>query len=539
MEDRFFQEGLSAHQKEILDYIDTNEEGPKSAKKLLLSLEKAVTKNSEQRLKHSEEPLKFLESEERLHNAIRELSSIGLEKEWFTSLKDAGSLDTLISLLNHENSDIVAGVFQLFAELLTENEDEEFNQDLAGQSSQLLEYLINERVVDTIAEYVSREPIEQGSDPDDLAWVHSCLLFLDEFSDSMKDRGDTEPNISTNKQIVQFLFKIIDKSPATSTKSAQAASMELLFKLFLDSPPNIPTTILGSAELTVLLNEASKYRSSAPDKDSLSIEYANNVFNVLSLVVRQSDMKKHFDDQEGMELMSILLKGPHWTRNHALDVIDQALRGFSGPLPKRLANPSDCKQLCNILKESKNGKTVFKVVSIFGSMLSWLPLGSLARDTVVVVLMSKNLAAIKHIISKRASLEKRVQQVRISAENDRETLAKETESDDNEVWLAHELRWESELANAGVEDLYACDLVLGWLLNDVSKTTVQAVEAAMQNSGVEKASVAKSLKEHLHELREIVYGLEKSEDELTLEEVNTLEETKEYIEMESVLYERL
>ena len=89
-------------------------------KRMLLSLERRISRNALLRAKHADEPAKFLESEVELDAELRALRALAAAPEQYGVLVASDSLRSLLALLAHENSDIAIGVVALLAELLSE-----------------------------------------------------------------------------------------------------------------------------------------------------------------------------------------------------------------------------------------------------------------------------------------------------------------------------------------------------------------------------------------------------------------------------------
>jgi beta-catenin-like protein 1 len=70
----------------------------------LQTLEKAICRNQESRLRYSDDPLKFQQSEEDLYNAILRFKAVPEEAEM--QLVESAGLENLVGLLGHENLDI-------------------------------------------------------------------------------------------------------------------------------------------------------------------------------------------------------------------------------------------------------------------------------------------------------------------------------------------------------------------------------------------------------------------------------------------------
>ena len=75
----------------VVEQLDSN-----SLKQLLLSFEKKITRNLKLRMKNSEEPEKFMESELELHADINELYAIAASPELYTTFVEAGSVNSVL-----------------------------------------------------------------------------------------------------------------------------------------------------------------------------------------------------------------------------------------------------------------------------------------------------------------------------------------------------------------------------------------------------------------------------------------------------------
>ena len=82
-------------------------------KKISANLDKKQLKNREMRIKHVDEPQRFMESEVELNTAIQELHIVATQPDLYEVLVEQGIVQILTQLLTHENTDIVAAVCNL------------------------------------------------------------------------------------------------------------------------------------------------------------------------------------------------------------------------------------------------------------------------------------------------------------------------------------------------------------------------------------------------------------------------------------------
>lgn len=86
-------------------------------RRIVAGVERRVRKNQEQRMKHSEDPQRFLESELELNELLTKLSALAGEPVLYTQLVEQQIVPLLLELLQHENIDIVSPVVELFKDL--------------------------------------------------------------------------------------------------------------------------------------------------------------------------------------------------------------------------------------------------------------------------------------------------------------------------------------------------------------------------------------------------------------------------------------
>ena len=80
----------------------------------LQNLEKSICRNQESRLRHSDDPLKFQQSEEDLYTAILRFKAVPEETE--TELRESPGIENLVGLMGHENLDIVNAAVEVVLE---------------------------------------------------------------------------------------------------------------------------------------------------------------------------------------------------------------------------------------------------------------------------------------------------------------------------------------------------------------------------------------------------------------------------------------
>ena len=113
-----------------------------AVKRMLLGFEKKVLRNQEMRIKFPDLPEKFMESELELNDEIQKLHVVATVPEHYPILVEVNTVQTLVGLLSHDNSDVAIAVIDLLQELTdvdTLNESEE-------EAERLIEALLREQV---------------------------------------------------------------------------------------------------------------------------------------------------------------------------------------------------------------------------------------------------------------------------------------------------------------------------------------------------------------------------------------------------------
>jgi beta-catenin-like protein 1 len=109
----------------VEEKIDTT-----ALKRLIKQFEKAVNTNLEERSKHANNPEKFMDSEINLDTTVKQLQEQFVPNvELYGSFVKWGGVELLLSLLTHENTDIMLDVLDMISEFtesdsLRENEQE-------------------------------------------------------------------------------------------------------------------------------------------------------------------------------------------------------------------------------------------------------------------------------------------------------------------------------------------------------------------------------------------------------------------------------
>nr|GMC96880.1 WAT1-related protein At3g02690, chloroplastic-like [Ipomoea batatas] len=124
----------------------------KTVKKLVLSFERRLKENIAARLKYPDQPEKFADSEVELHDEIQKLKVLAGGPEFYPELVNLGTVASITSLLNHDNTDIAIDVVALLQDLT----DEDVLEDNDEPAQVLVDALIENNALELLVQNLSR-----------------------------------------------------------------------------------------------------------------------------------------------------------------------------------------------------------------------------------------------------------------------------------------------------------------------------------------------------------------------------------------------
>ncbi|XP_078336676.1 beta-catenin-like protein 1 [Crassostrea virginica] len=286
-----------------------------SLKKMLLNFEKKVYKNQEQRIKYPDLPEKFMESELELNDIIQEMHVIATVPDLYHILVDLNTVQSLLQLLSHENTDISIAVVDLIQEMTdvdTLNENDE-------AATAFTDVMVDGQIVAILVQNMERldENNKEESDGvhNTLAIIENLLEYRPEMSSDAAQQG-----------LMQWLLKRIKaKMPFDANK---LYGSEILAILLQNSDEN--RLLLGDLDgIDVLLQQLAAYKRHDPNTKE-EIEMMENLFNSLCSCLMRSENRSKFLRGEGLQLMNLMLREKKMSRNSAIKVLNHAMTGPEG-----------------------------------------------------------------------------------------------------------------------------------------------------------------------------------------------------------------
>ncbi|XP_067934543.1 beta-catenin-like protein 1 [Watersipora subatra] len=286
-----------------------------SVKKMVLKFEKRLSRNQELRIKFPENPEKFVESEVELNEILQEMHVLATVPDYFSIITELNTVQSLLHLLSHDNTDISIAAVDLLQEL---TEVDTLNENEDGAEA-LVESLLEGQVTALLIQNIERldETVKEEADGvyNSLGVLENVVEFKPECSHDLASQG----------LLKWLLQRIKQKLPFDGNK---LYASELLAILLQENDNT--RSLLGEIEgIDVLLQQLNSYKRRDPDT-SEEFECMENLFNALCSCLMYPPNKERFMRGEGLQLMNLLLREKRQSRNSAIKVLDYAMTGTEG-----------------------------------------------------------------------------------------------------------------------------------------------------------------------------------------------------------------
>ncbi|KAJ2083662.1 hypothetical protein H4R24_000620 [Coemansia sp. RSA 988] len=340
---RFFSDGLTAEEKGVMTWVDHMEEiedtlDTAAVQRLVVRLERATSKNTEDRITYAQSPENFVESEAELDEAIQRLLLLASDVQYLRVLDELEALPTLVGLVAHENADIALDVIQLVAELTAEDSwsQEGESQEERAMVMTFVAAMARCEFFEALGQNLRRlnEDAESSEAEADRQGVFQTLTLVENL---------VSLDVTLAEKAVKamgLLEWLLDRIPKSLNRdSVQADSNQQyaaeITSILLQTSPEI-CRHAGSSFMDALLQCLAKYCKHSPE-DDIEMEYLENIINSICMLVVMPDGKQQFLDHEGVELLVILQKQKQVGRLLSLKILDHAL---SPPPPLSAVNDS-------------------------------------------------------------------------------------------------------------------------------------------------------------------------------------------------------
>ncbi|KAI9842563.1 MAG: hypothetical protein M1837_007076 [Sclerophora amabilis] len=485
---RFFGGGITKGTADILDFMDKqdqNQNVPEKidaawVRKMALNFEKRISKNAELRAKFEDDPQKFMGSEADLDADIKAISILSEHPELYGEFAKLGCVNSLVSLLSHENADIAIGAIEIISELTAE--DVEAEQD---QWDLLVHAMLEGDVLDLLAQNFERFDENQESDRNG---VYHSLAVLE----NLASQASIIEKIALTPILAWLLGRIKTReSPLGQNKQYAAEVLAILLQGSLASERRF-IELDGVDSLLQLL---SAYRKRDPPKGTEEEEYVENLFDCLICVVDRREGKERFLEGEGIELSLIMVREGKMSKTRALRLLDHAVGGQLGrEVCERLVEAAGLKTLFGMFSKKQDSQTVEHLLGIFSTMLRFLAPDSAERIRTLAKFVERDYEKIERLITLRREYSSRLRVVEDGIRQEKEVLDDDDKNEKSDEWFSKRL-------DAGLFCLQTVDVILAWLIaeDDGAKRKIVSILANRDES---LAMIKATLQEQLDSMND-------------------------------------
>jgi len=305
-----------------------------SLKRLHLQLERKVRVNRELRIKHADEPDKFLKSEVDLDEEVKKFTQVATHPELYGSLVTLGSLPVMVGLLNHANTDIAVDVFEVLMELT----DPEVMENVE-QPEEFVKALFEAELAQMSVDVLSR--IEEGNGDEDFKAVTNGLTMIENLAEIMP-----QETCKAYGDISSFLPWLITRVRAPGAMDYNKVYASEILGILLQYDEQSRQAMLKLEGVDKLLRGIAPYRKRDP-ADNEESEYVQNMFDCICSLMLMKPHQLAFGKVQGLELIIRMMKERVFAAKLALKLGDHALR--------------HCPENCQIFVEKLGLKVLFAI----------------------------------------------------------------------------------------------------------------------------------------------------------------------------------
>ncbi|KAF8165305.1 Catenin-beta-like protein [Crassisporium funariophilum] len=480
-EGRFFGGGLTSEQKDILNIFDnatgdaTEDESSELSitkiRKLLLTFERAVNKNQDQRSKYPGDPSKFIDSEADLDSAIKSLLPLSQSARLaYPELVRSGTITLLAGLLTHENMDIVIDTVELIYELTDEDADTEYEGEEYEEAEEALKILVDGLIENSMLELLvdNLSRLNEADESDRQGVFHILGLSPAPDFNIIGFNPMLSTKLVSNTSILAWLLKRIQSKTHDDNRGYAAE----LLSIFLQSQHENRVLAGKNDGVEILLKVLSQYRRRDP-VNTEETEFMENLFDALCSAVSEPTGKELFLAAEGPDLMMLMIKGKLESRARAIKVLDYAMSGAAGsPICEAFIEAQGLKTLFTAFmgKATKRQKTnsgtpaseeISHILGVISSLLSHLPSDSSSRIRLLAKFVEDEYKKVDKLLEIRDGARKRLQSTEADIEKERQAVGA---AEDDEGLAGVEDATYFRRFNGGLFILQLVDYILAWLI---------------------------------------------------------------------------
>ncbi|BDA41413.1 beta-catenin-like protein 1 [Coccomyxa sp. Obi] len=448
-------------------------------KRLVLSFDKKYKENLEARMKHSDDPEKFMASELDLDEEVHRLQAIAGYPELYPELVRLGAIPSILALLSHDNGDIAASVIELLRELTDSDAIEDSEED----ARELVDAMVENSALESLVQRLSS--FNESVDEEATAVTNTLSIFENMIELTPGVAGE----LVKRTKVLKWMLNRLKPREFDPNKGSVGEVLAVLLQSSQENAQRL-TDLNG---IDALLQAIAPYKNKLPSSDD-ETEYVENLFNALCATLMTPKNRQVFVDAEGVELMVLILKQKKAVRASALKALDFACTRCPAAC-ERFVDVLGLKTLFSIFmgkskvkrrkgEDSHEAEEEERVVSIISSLLNNLARGS-RRDRVCAKFVENEFEKCDHIMELYTRYDGRVR-----AEEERLADMPEEDLEDMDEDYMLVARME-----AGLFTLQQCSLIMGhlWFYGDISLR--KRILLLLHQQGLTLEGVRRKLKE--------------------------------------------
>jgi len=452
-----------------------------SLKRMHLQFERKVKLNRELRIKHVDDPDKFLKSEVDLDEEIKKFTLVATHPELYAALLKLETLPLLVGMLNHVNTDIAVDVFEVLSEL-TDPEVLSEVEDPEGFVKAIFDAQLCQMTVDVLAR------IDETVSDEDFKAVTNGLSMIENLADLMP-----QETCRQFLEIPTFLPWLIKRLRAQGMDYNKVYASEIL-GIVLQNSERAREEMVKLEGVDKLLRGIAAYRKRDP-ADSEEAEYVQNMFDCICSLMLLKTNQIAFGSLQGLELMIRMMREKVFAATLALKLVDHSLRHcpencqiFVEKLGLKVLFAIFMKKGAKTKKQSEAKEVEEHVTSIVQSLCRYCTGTPVAR--VLNKFVESNFEKLERLLEMHEEYHRSVQ------EADRERDQGLAQKIDRELEVNEEEQLFLDRCDAGLFTLQQVDLILVRLVNMGNRQATEEIGKLMDVKGVKLEEIKKIVLEY-------------------------------------------
>uniref|UniRef100_A0A6U2FPL1 Beta-catenin-like protein 1 N-terminal domain-containing protein n=1 Tax=Hemiselmis andersenii TaxID=464988 RepID=A0A6U2FPL1_HEMAN len=449
-------------------------------KRLLTALDRKVMKNQEMRVRHSDDPTKFMESEVELFEELTKLQALATAPDLYAEFVRLGGVNKVTELMDHDNVDVALAAVEVVHELTDPTVLEE--GDPEGMQA-IVDGLADNAALELLVRFLAR--LDETQD-DGRQGVYNILEVFENLSELQP--GALEA-VCDKTDLIDWLFKRLKVKGFDQNKLYSSEVLSILCQ----SSEKTQAKVGEGEGMDRLLGLVAPWKKKDPPGEE-EAELIQNIFNVICSALMVPANQSALVEGEGIELMVIIMQNRRFAARCALRVLDYAMNRntaacerFVSAMGLKTLFPAFMRPSSLCLSKSKEAKQGQKedeehIVSIVSSLL--LRLGGESHARVLNKFMENGLEKVDRLMELHEKYHKRAKEA-----------ANDVEDDEEDGLTPEERRYMARL-DRGLFSLQHIDVTIAFLLTEEIEEVDARVRLIMRQNGTDLAEVLETIEEY-------------------------------------------